>query len=127
METSSPAASSKADVPTFSGGVGFTQGQWSYNRDPLGFVNGPDGRLLAIAYGRGLSDREEVASMHANGYLIAAAPALYEALQHSLQFVIAWRLEYRDRADEHSRAQLKRVAVAAGKIEAALKKARGES
>lgn len=73
METSSPAASSKADVPTFSGEVGFTPGPWKASQHPYGakpwVVNGPDRHPIAGSIGR-----------NENAFLIEASPNLYAAL-----------------------------------------------
>lgn len=85
METSSPAASSKADVPTFSGAVGFTPGPWRVGCSNTGHPDriGVHAREWIVA--DVWQDVEELGDYaKPNAHLIAAAPALYEALAEAV-------------------------------------------
>ncbi len=64
-----------------------------------------------------------ITELQANAHLIAAAPDMAEALDHSIQFILAWRTEYPDLTDP----MRKRVEAAIAKVEAARSKARGQS
>lgn len=118
METSSPAASSKADVPTGIRRVGITRGPWKWSRQYQTY----DGRstyslLGANGYGilscDGEGNSPHGLGDHGNANLIAAAPALYEALQEAVGFV-------EDHPDGSAYDMVQ-------KMLAALKQARGES
>jgi hypothetical protein len=101
-----------------------TQGPWTFEpgvEDREGFFD-----IWFDQGGCGATIAEYVGE-EANARLIAAAPDLLAALEHSRQFVMTWRFEYADKPrTEHNDAQRYRIDSALAKIDAAIAKARGD-
>lgn len=125
IETSAP-QQNEAVVPTCVSAVGFTPGPWSFDGNSCGIVDGPDDRIRALVYGDGIGvgDSENPASMYANARLIAAAPALYEALEKVCGYLLNAQIDIETGAKRSTA-----VATIQGGLSmarAALKQARGE-